>query len=100
MIDPEKVIAPMATPSPISTRLTWLISPLVSTIPNDAGLRKAAAATSTAASPTREWKAATSCGMSVIAMRRAVTKPMTAPIPMAAKICPKITRSAGVGCGR
>jgi hypothetical protein len=32
------------------------------------GLRNAAAATSTAAMPTSEWNAATSCGMSVIAI--------------------------------
>ncbi len=58
--DPEKVIAPIATPSPISIRLTGRIAPLASVIPNGAALRNAAAATSTAAMPTRLWNAATS----------------------------------------
>ncbi len=86
--EPLNVIAPIATPSPISTRETVLICPSAPMMPNASGLRKAAAATSTAARPTSEWKAATSCGMSVILMRRAVTIPMTAPIPMAARISP------------
>jgi hypothetical protein len=50
------------------------------------GFRKAAQATATAARPTSEWKAATSCGIAVIAMRRAVTMPIAAPRPMAARI--------------
>ena len=33
--------------------------------------------------PTSEWKAATSCGIAVIWMRRAVTKPTLPPIAMA-----------------
>jgi len=41
----------------------------------------AAPATSTAARPTSEWKAATNCGMAVIAMRFAVTAPIAPPIP-------------------
>ena len=52
------------------------------------GIEKAAAATSTAARPTSEWKAATSCGIAVIAIRRAVTKPIAAPIAIAARISP------------
>ena len=47
-------------------------------IPNASGLRNAAAPTSTAAMPTRLWKAATSCGIAVIWMRRAVTRPIAA----------------------
>jgi hypothetical protein len=39
----------------------------------------AAAATKTAARPTSEWKAATSCGMAVMAMRRAMTVPTPPP---------------------
>jgi hypothetical protein len=92
--DPEKVIAPMAMPSPISMRLTGRISPSAPTMPNAPGATKAAAATSTAARPTRLWNAATSCGIAVIAIRRAVTMPITAPIAMAMAISasPKTSR--------
>lgn len=55
-------------------------------MPNASGLRNAATPTSTAAMPTSEWKAATSCGMSVIAIFRAVTKPIAAPIAIATRI--------------
>ena len=96
---PEKVIAPIATPRPISTRLTpWMTAkgwPIIgitmSAMPKAMGLRKAAQATSTAARPTRLWKAATSCGIAVIAMRRAVVMPMTAPTPIAARISSIVT---------
>ena len=53
MTDPEKVIAPMAAPSAISTRLTLRILPSAPRIPKASGLRKAATPTSTAARPTR-----------------------------------------------
>ena len=94
MTEPEKVIAPMAMPSPISTRLTvWMtangwpiIGVTISAMPNATGLRNAAPATSTAARPTSEWNAATSCGIAVIAIRRAVTRPIAAPSPIAARI--------------
>ena len=36
----------------------------------------------TAARPTSEWKAATSCGIAVIVMRRAMTAPMPPPMAM------------------
>ena len=39
-------------------------------------------ATNTAARPTSEWKAATSCGSAVISILRAVTAPMAPPIAM------------------
>ena len=39
MIEPEKVIAPMATPRPISTRDTARMAPASSTMPKAAGLR-------------------------------------------------------------
>ena len=84
--EPEKVIAPIATPSPISIRLGTRIIPSASMMSNASGLRNAATPTSTAAMPTSEWKAATSCGMSVMAMRRAVTTPITAPMPIAIRI--------------
>jgi hypothetical protein len=43
-------------------------------MPKASGFTKAAAATSTAARPTSEWNAATSCGIAVIWMRRAVVR--------------------------
>ena len=54
--------------------------------------RARAAATSTAARPTSEWKAATSCGMAVMAMRRAVTAPMPPPMAMPPTIRPQVER--------
>ena len=94
MTDPENVMAPMAMPKPISTRLIGLIRPSSPKIPNAAGLRNAAAATSTAAMPTSEWNAATSCGISVMAILRAVTQPMPPPIAMA----PRISGSDATSC--
>ena len=94
MTEPEKVIAPIAIPKPISTRLTGLMRPSSPTMPKAPGLRKAAAATKTAAIPTKEWNAATSCGMSVMAILRAVTQPM--PPPMA--IAPNISGSDATSC--
>ena len=38
--------------------------------------------------PTRLWKAATSCGIAVIWILRAVTRPMPPPITIATKISP------------
>ena len=64
-----------------------------SAIPKAVGFRKAAAATSTAASPTRLWNAATSCGIAVIAIRRAVTSPIAAPIPIATRISTAVVQS-------
>ena len=90
MTEPEKVIAPMAAPSAISTRLIALICPAASAIPNASGESKAAAATSTAARPTRLWKAATSWGIAVIGMRRAMTTPAPPPISAPPAIRPMI----------
>ncbi len=47
-------------------------------MPNAAGAFSAAAATNTAAKPTSEWNAATSCGSAVIWMRCATTTPIAA----------------------
>ena len=69
--EPEKVTAPMASPSDISTRLWAWILPGVP-MPNASGAFSAAAATNTAARPTSEWNAATSCGSAVIWMREAM----------------------------
>ena len=66
-------MAPMTMPadsSPMSTGLR---------VPAAARLRKVPMATSTAARPTKLCRAATSCGMAVIWMRRARMVPMTAP---------------------
>ncbi len=70
-IEPVKVIAPMAMPSAISTRLLPWIEPRTP-MPYNWGEVKAAAATHTAARPTRLWNAATSCGSAVIWMRSAM----------------------------
>ena len=80
MTEPVKVMAPMATPSDISMRLAKWTAP-GSPMPNALGAYSAAAATNTAARPTSEWKAATSSGMAVMAMRRAVTAPTRPPTP-------------------
>jgi hypothetical protein len=92
--EPEKVIAPIAMPRIISTRLAgWIAAKgslamgvTSSAMPKASGFRYAAAATRTAARPTREWKAATSCGIAVIAILRAAMKPMTPPSRIAKPI--------------
>ena len=84
--EPEKVIAPMIAPSPISSRLTPLIAPVGVVMWNSAGLYSAAAATNTAAMPTRLWNAATSCGIAVIGMRSAITTPIAPPIATPSRI--------------
>ena len=66
MMLPVKVMAPIATPSDISSRLAVPIRLLLPAMPNAAGAYSAPAATNTAASPTSEWKAATSSGIIVI----------------------------------
>jgi hypothetical protein len=66
--EPEKVMAPMASPIDISTRL-WLWMAPGTPIPNASGAFSAAAATNTAAIPTNEWNAATNCGRAVIWIR-------------------------------
>ena len=78
-IEPVKVMAPMTVPIPISTRLLGVDAARRA---NAESLRRlnAAAATNTAARPTSEWKAATSCGSAVIWMRSATTVPMAPPI--------------------
>ena len=72
-IEPVKVMAPIIVPSPISIRLCILILP-GAPMPKASGDTKAAAATNTAARPTSEWNAATSCGSAVIWMRSATTR--------------------------
>ena len=69
--EPAKVMAPMATPSDISKRLAGAMLP-GTPMPKASGALSAPAATNTAARPTREWNAATSSGIDVIGMRRAI----------------------------
>ena len=87
MTEPEKVMAPMATPSPISMIDAILMLP-ATPMPKASGDMKAAQATSTAARPTSEWNAATSCGIAVMAMRLAMMAPMPPPMitPTAMKV--------------
>ena len=71
--EPEKVMAPITMPSPISKRERWWMWPSAPVMPKSAGERKAPTATNTAARPTSEWNAATSCGIAVISIRCATT---------------------------
>ena len=65
IIDPEKVIAPIAPPIDISIRLAILILPGNPRL-KAWGFKKADIATKTAARPTRLWKPATNSGIAVI----------------------------------
>src|SRR3954469_1241478 len=64
-------------------------------ISNARGAYSAAAATSTAAMPTSEWKAATSSGIEVIGTRRAITAPTPPPMAMPRMTSTQATPSAG-----
>ena len=81
----------MATPSDISIRLWPWISPGVP-MPKASGALSAAAATHTAARPTSEWKAATSCGIAVIAIERATKAPTPPPMARPSTIRPSAPR--------
>src|SRR5580692_8713249 len=94
IMEPVNVMAPMATPSDISIRLWPWIAPSTP-MPNAAGAYSAPAATSTAAMPTSEWKAATSSGIDVIGTRRAITAPMPPPIATARIMSSQAVPSAG-----
>ena len=82
---PEKVTAPIARPTDISTRLWVWIAPGMPML-NASGAFSAAAATKTAAKPTSEWNAATNCGNAVIWMRSATATPIPPPIRMPNRI--------------
>jgi len=56
----------------------------------------AATATRQAARPTREWKAATSCGIEVIGTRRAITAPTVPPIATPPTIRPMVIGSRAI----
>ncbi len=88
MIEPVKVIAPIATPSDISISACAWMSP-TTPMPKLSGAYIAAAATITAARPTSEWKAATSCGIEVIGIDRAMSAPMPPPMARPSRISRK-----------
>ena len=79
IIDPEKVIAPIAAPIDISIKLEILISPVEPRL-KASGFKKADIATKTAARPTRLWKPATSSGIAVIGILYAMKAPIDPPI--------------------
>ena len=78
IIDPVKVIAPIAAPRDISIRLAILMSPGQPKL-NTSGLRKAEIATNTAAKPTKLWKPATSSGIAVIGILKDINAPIEPP---------------------
>ena len=78
IIDPVNVIAPIAAPKDISIKLAILISPGNPKL-NISGFKKADIATKTAASPTKLWKPATSSGIAVIGILKAINAPIDPP---------------------
>jgi membrane peptidoglycan carboxypeptidase len=78
--------------SDISSSEAALMSPGMP-MPKLCGEYIAAAATNTAARPTSEWKAATSCGSEVIWMRLAMTAPIEPPMARPAMIRTKPPKS-------
>ena len=79
IIDPEKVIAPIAAPKDISIKLAIFIFPGVPRL-KTIGFKKADIATNTAAKPTKLWKPATNSGIAVIGSLNAINAPMEPPI--------------------
>ena len=77
--DPVNVIAPIAAPKDISIKLATLILPGDPKL-NTSGFKKADMATKTAASPTKLWKPATSSGIAVIGILKAISVPIDPPI--------------------
>ena len=78
IIDPVNVIAPIAAPRDISTKLAVLILPGNPKL-NISGFKKADIATKTAANPTKLWKPATSSGIAVIGILKAINAPIDPP---------------------
>ena len=78
-------MAPITRPSDISIS-DWVWMAPGTPMPNDAGALSADAATNTAARPTSEWNAATSCGSAVIWIRRATVTPTAPPMTIASAI--------------
>ncbi len=75
--EPVNVTAPTSTPMKIST--SWIV--FADPTRPGSGERYAAYPTRTAATPTNEWRMATSSGMLVIATRFASTAPTMPPTP-------------------
>ena len=78
IIEPENVIAPIAAPNDISIKLANLMFPNTPKL-NASGFKKADIATKTAARPTRLWKPATSSGIAVIGILKAINAPIDPP---------------------
>ena len=78
IIDPVKVTAPIAAPKDISIKLAILIAPGNPKL-NTSGFKNADIATKTAASPTKLWKPATSSGIAVIGILKAINAPIDPP---------------------
>ena len=77
--EPVNVIAPIAAPRDISIKLAILIFPGVPKL-NTSGFKNADIATNTAASPTKLWNPATSSGIAVIGILKAIKAPIDPPI--------------------
>ena len=78
IMEPVNVMAPIEAPKDISIKLAILIFPGVPKL-NTSGLKKAEIATKTAANPTKLWKPATSSGIAVIGILKAINAPMEPP---------------------
>ena len=78
IIELVNVIAPMAAPKDISIKLAILIFPGEPKL-KTSGFKKADIATNTAASPTRLWNPATSSGIAVIGILKAMNAPIDPP---------------------
>ena len=79
IIDPVKVMAPIAPPKDISIKLAILIFPCDPKL-KTSGFKKADIATNTAARPTKLWNPATSSGIAVIGILKAINAPSDPPI--------------------
>ncbi len=79
IIDPVKVIAPIAAPRDISIRLAIFIFPCAPKL-NTVGFKNADIATNTAAKPTKLWNPATNSGIAVIGILNAIKAPIEPPI--------------------
>ncbi len=77
--EPVKVMAPIAAPKDISIKLATFIFPGDPKL-NTSGFKKADIATKTAANPTKLWKPATSSGMAVIGILKAIKAPIDPPV--------------------
>ena len=78
IIEPVNVIAPIAAPSDISIKLAILIFPGMPRL-KTSGFKYADIATKTAAKPTKLWKPATSSGIAVIGILKAMNAPIDPP---------------------